>query len=175
MRTRWLCIRACSPLGPKLHSSTQCVHDILDSNTTYLSQVDNVNLLFVVFSALHYFSVVQQILKFATINLVERNSQLKVCIRVQQGNHVICRQQVHAWHGAVCWAHHSEGFATASLTIGEASGLSTFEGLYNERLHTSVVDLLVILICIKRIVKLEVVLLNEFCQVYFAPTRIINL
>jgi hypothetical protein len=55
------------------------------------------------------------------------------------------------------------------LPVSKAGCVVAFESLNYEGLYAGFVDRLVVFVRVKDIVKLEVVLLNELCQINFAP------
>lgn len=89
MRARRLLICSCRPLCPQKHASAERIHNVFHSRAAHFSQINNVDLLFAIFTTMDYFSIVEEILEFTAINLVEGNIQLNVSVRVQQVYYVI--------------------------------------------------------------------------------------
>jgi hypothetical protein len=129
------------PGGPRLQTCLDGLHDGLDITHLDLRETDNVHFLLVILSAVHEFSIVEQVVELSAVDLVEGHKQSELGIGLEKVAQVIGCQKVETRIGAILSTHHSESFPRACLAIGEACSLCALEGALNQRLHTGSVDL----------------------------------
>jgi len=125
----------------------------------YFWQSNNIDLLFVVLSAVNKFSIVQKIEKLAAINFIERYVKTEVRIALKKITDVKCCQKVQTWI-AFLIAHHSESFTWPCLAVGKASSFGPLECALYQWLYTKLVDHIVVRAFVKDIVKVKVVLFD---------------
>ena len=117
------------PTSSECHSDLQCLHDRLSTINLHFSQVDNVNLLLSIFSAMNWRSVIEQVKEFTAVNFVKGQVKLQVCVHVQVLNDVVAGKKVQSRDSPITRTHHREGLATTCLSVCKASRLGTFECL----------------------------------------------
>ena len=76
-----------------------------------LLQPYDVDFLFVVFSAVHEFPIVEQIEELATVNFIEGDVELEFRVVLEESDYIVCCEEVESWDRAVRGTHHSESFA----------------------------------------------------------------
>ena len=73
------------------------MHDLLHCIYPHLLQANYVHLLLVVFSAVDHFSIVEEIEKLSTVNLVKGDKKLQLRVVLQHLDDVVSSQQVEPW------------------------------------------------------------------------------
>lgn len=152
-----------------------CTADIL------LVQTDNIDISFVVLSDVEDVSVIEQIVEFAAVDLVEGDVDLQVSIlRLNYKISYLFKQPEDLFSSKVInsrdvFAHialHCVGLSRTCLAIGEAGNLRSLESILNQRSHRLDIDLLIIWMLVIGKIKVEGSLFKILSQVNFLPTSL---
>ena len=148
------------------------VHDLLDAYYRLLRQVGNLHTTSGILSAFNLGPLVEQVKQFSAIDLVEGNGKFEALVLLEQLDDVVRGEGVHSADRAVGRAHHRERLARSCLSVCETCSFGSLERLGNQRLHTLLIERLVVSSMLKDIVESEVMLLDVLGEINFLPIQI---
>lgn len=128
MRARRVGVCPGYPASSLLQTLLHYTKDLFNSGHSGLCQANNVDLLLAIFSAVQEDALVEQVVKFAAVNLVKAHLEIVVGEVAQETDDVEGGKLVETGHRAIVDAHHGEGFAGAGLSVGKAGRVGPFEG-----------------------------------------------
>ena len=94
--TRGLLIRTSLTASSALQTSVDNFHHLLNLSHLTLRKAHNLNSLSTVLPALDLFPFIEQVVQFATVDLVKRDVQLQTLVSIQQIHNIIRGESVHA-------------------------------------------------------------------------------
>ena len=101
MGTRGVCIGPGDTRGTRLQARAYGLHDFLHVAHLDLRETHDVDLLFVILSAVNHFSVVKEVVELPAVDLVERHKQSELGIGLKQVADVEGCQKVETWVAAI--------------------------------------------------------------------------
>lgn len=143
------------------------LHQVLNGDDLALGQPHDIDIVLGVFAGVEQVALVQQIVQFPAVDLVEGNPRrqlvviilLHVCIQVPED--VMGGQEVEAVHILAQVAQHGVGLSRPSLPVGEAGHSRPVERAVEEGADRGQVDVLVGGLVVVGAVEVELVLVDE--------------
>ena len=134
------------------------LNDLLLGGDEMFGESLNLDLLIFVFKNFEHSVVVEEIVDLATVDLVHRHCHCEVALVIlpvvnASFEQILYRQVLQALHG--------ECFSRPSLTVSEDGNGSSIENIVQDGLYTETVQVLCRLVLAERIIKLEVLVVDE--------------